>query len=77
MSILEDKIQLAKMVLDIEDESLIEQVKDFLTASNTDTIENLPQFVKQGLEKSLEQANAREFVSYQDVFKEVDSLLRK
>ncbi len=78
ISILEDKIQLAKMVLDIEDESIIEQVKSFLLINMEDEkVDSLPPFVKQGLKESLEQANAGEFISYQDVFKEVDSLLRK
>lgn len=76
MSILEDKIQLAKMVLDIEDESLIEQIKGLLL-NQEENFDDVPFQVKEDLKVSLIQAENKEFISYQEVFKEVDALLKK
>ena len=77
MSILEAKIELAKMVLDIEDERLIEQVKGLLLIQQREEkFDDLPLIVKEGLKESLQQANNKDFISYNDVFKEVDSLLK-
>lgn len=57
---LEDKIQLTKMVLDIEDESLIEQVKSFLLPNQE---EELPKHVKESIIRSISQANSRNLIS--------------
>ena len=62
MSILEEKIELAKMVLDIEDESLIEQMKGLLLLQE----DNLPQHIKESINKSIEQANSGNLISLEE-----------
>lgn len=63
MSILEDKIQLAKVVLDIEYEGLIEQVKSFLLFKQE---EDLPNYVKESIDKSVAQANNGNLISLEE-----------
>ena len=60
MSILKGEIQLAKIVLDIEDESLIEEVKNFLLINQE---EELPEQVKDSINKSISQANSGNLIS--------------
>lgn len=70
MSILEDKITLAKMVLNVEDESLIEELKGLLILNYEEKFDDLPLHVKEDLKKSIEQANNREFSSVEEGFEE-------
>lgn len=62
MSILQEKIELAKMVLDIEDESIIEQMKVLLL----NQAQNLPPHVKESIDKSIEQANSGKLISLEE-----------
>ncbi len=69
MSILEEKIELAKMVLDLEDLNLIRQIKDLLLNNNhQENLEDLPQHVKEGVIEGLAQAERGELISF-DEFK--------
>ncbi len=63
MSILEAKIELAKMVLDIEDESLIEQVKGLLLLNQE---EELPTHIKESINKSISQADSGNTISLEE-----------
>jgi hypothetical protein len=53
MSILEDKITLAKMVLNVEDESLIEELKGLLILNYEEKFDDLPLHVKEDLKISI------------------------
>jgi hypothetical protein len=69
MSILEAKIELAKMVLDIEDESLIKRVKGLLSLSQEEDFE-LPNWQKELLDFRMESAklNPELIKSGEDLF---------
>jgi hypothetical protein len=56
MNIQTEKIELAKRLLDTDDESIIKQVKDIFESHEKDFWNELPEHVKAGIEKSRKQA---------------------
>jgi chaperonin GroEL (HSP60 family) len=64
MSILEAKIELARMVLDIEDESLIEQVKNLISFNQEEEgNSDFPSHIKESVIKSIAQADSGNTIS--------------
>ena len=70
MDIQTKKIELAN------DIGLINQIRSLFKSKEENSWDKLPESVKQGISESLEQANRGEFVSYDEVKKEVSALLK-
>ena len=77
MDIQAEKIELAKLILNTDDTRLINKIKSLFSDKEEDWWDRLPTHVKQGINESLEQANRGEFISYEEVKKEISVLLRK
>ena len=77
MNIQTEKIELAKRILDTDDEALIGKIK-LLFKSNDELLWNeLPEYVRQGIDESIGQANRGEFISLDEVKREISALLNK
>jgi len=76
MDIQAEKIELAKLILSTNDSGLITQIKSLFKSKEENWFDDLPISVKQGINKSIEQANRGEFISYEEVKKEVSTLLK-
>ncbi len=76
MDIQAEKIELAKLILSTNDTSLINQIKSLFKDKGEDWWDELPAHVKQGVNDSVEQANRGEFISYDEVKKELSALLK-
>jgi hypothetical protein len=77
MDIQAEKIALAKMILDTNDEAIIDQIKSLFEYSTENSWDGLPAYVRQGVKESVAQADRGEFISLEDVKKEVSLLLNK
>jgi hypothetical protein len=77
MDIQAEKIELAKLILSTNDTGLINQIKSLFRDKEEDWWDELPSHVKLGINESLQQANQGEFISYDEVKKEVSALLKK
>lgn len=77
MDIQAEKIELAKLILSTDDAGLINKIKSLFKDKEEDWWNELPLSVRQGINESLEQANRGEFISYDEVKKEVNTLLKK
>jgi predicted transcriptional regulator len=77
MDIQTEKIELAKMILSTNDLGLISQIKSLFKSKEENWWDELPANVKQGISESLKQADRGEFISYDEVKKEVSALLKK
>jgi hypothetical protein len=77
MDIQAEKIELAKLILSTDDAGLINKIKSLFKDKEEDWWNELPLSVRQGINESLEQANRGEFISYDEVKKEVNALLKK
>ncbi|MDB5123966.1 MAG: hypothetical protein JWP94_2095 [Mucilaginibacter sp.] len=77
MDIQAEKIELAKLILSTNDTGLINQIKSLFKNKEENWWDELPASVKRGINESIEQANKEEFVSLDDVKREVISLLKK
>lgn len=77
MDIQAEKIELAKLILSTNDTGLINKIKSLFKAKEDDWLDELPLSVRQGINESIEQANRGEFISYDEVKKEVSALLKK
>ncbi len=77
MDIQAEKIELAKLILSTDDTSLINQVKALFKKKEENWWEDLPASVKLGINESIDQANRGEFISLEEVKKEVSALLKK
>lgn len=53
-----EKIQLAKMLLETEDRSLIKEVRDLFRGREKDFWDEIPEYIKEGIRKSQEQAKS-------------------
>jgi hypothetical protein len=73
MDIQAEKIELVKMLLDTEDTTLIEQIKALFKTREEDFYLNLPQHVKDGIEKSRKQAEEGKVISLDEVFARLDA----
>lgn len=76
MDLQAEKIELAKLILSTNDTGLINQIKSLFKDKEEDWWDELPAHVKQGINDSLEQANRGEFISYDEVKKELSALLK-
>lgn len=77
MDIQTEKIELAKLILNTNDIKLINQIKSLFKDKEENWWDELPASVKQGINESIEQANRGEFISYDEVKKEVMALFKK
>jgi len=77
MDIQAEKIELAKLILSTNDTSIINKIKSLFRDKEENWWDQLPAHVKQGIDESLEQANRGEFITYEEVKKEVSALLKK
>jgi predicted transcriptional regulator len=77
MDIQAEKIELAKLILNTNDIKLINQIKSLFKDKEENWWDELPASVKQGINESIEQANRGEFISYDEVKKEVMALFKK
>ncbi|MFB9844127.1 hypothetical protein [Mucilaginibacter ginsenosidivorans] len=77
MDIQADKIELAKLILSTNDTGLINKVKALFKNDGHNLWDELPQHIQQGINESIAQADRGEFVSLEDVKKEVNTLLKK
>ena len=77
MDIQAEKIELAKLILSTDDTGLINKIKSLFKDKEEDWWNELPLSIQQGINESLEQANRGEFISYDEVKKEVNALFKK
>ena len=77
MDIQAEKIELAKLILNTNDIGIINQIKSLFKDKDENWWDELPASVKQGINESIEQANRGEFISYDEVKKEVSALFKK
>jgi len=77
MDIQTEKIELVKLILGTNDTGLINKIKALFKKANHNWWDELPAHVQQGINESIEQANKGEFVSLEDVKKEINLLLKK
>ena len=77
MNILEEKIELAKKVLELNDINLLEQIKVLLSHDERENVSDLPAHIKGGIYESLKQAENAEFLSYESVLEAVESAIKK
>ena len=76
MNIQAEKIELAKLILSTNDSGLINQIKDLFKEKEENWYDDLPLLVKQGMDESIAQANRGDFISYDELKKEVALLFR-
>jgi hypothetical protein len=57
MNLIAEKLELAKRLLDVEDEGLLLQIKQVLDNDGKDFWDDLPENVKQGIERAKKQAS--------------------
>ena len=69
MDIQTEKISLVKRLLDTDDESLLQQIKNVFEHNEKDFWNDLPQYVKAGIEKSKKQADAGMLTPHDEVMK--------
>ena len=77
MDIQAEKIELAKLILSTDDSGLINQIKSLFKSKEEDWFAELPDHVKAGINDSIAQANRGEFISYEEVKREMASLFKK
>ncbi len=77
MDIQTEKIELAKLVLNTNDKVLIDKIMALFKEKEEDWWDELPATVKAGIIESIGEANRGEFISYDEVKKEVSALLEK
>lgn len=69
MDIQTEKLQLVKRLLDTDDESILQQVKDVFDTHEKDFWNELPDMVKNGIGRSRKQADAGLLTPHEDVMK--------
>jgi hypothetical protein len=74
MDLQAEKIELVKMLLNTEDETLIQQIRALFKTKSKDFWEELPEHVKQGIQKSRQQAKNGELISFDQVLNELKVL---
>jgi hypothetical protein len=77
MDIQAEKLELAKLILSTNDRGLIKQIKSLFKGTDENWWEKLPAEVKRGINESIEQANRGEFISFDEVKKEMSALLKR
>lgn len=69
MDIQTEKISLVKRLLETDDETILQQVKDVFEHNEKDFWNDLPQHVKAGIEQSKKQAEAGMLTPHDEVMK--------
>ena len=69
MNIQTEKIELVKRLLDTDDESVIQQVKEVFETHEKDFWNDLPEQVKAGIERSRKQAEAGLLTPHEEVMR--------
>jgi hypothetical protein len=67
MNLIAEKLELTKRLLDIEDEGLLFQIKQVLDNSEKDFWEDLPENVRQGIERAKKQAAEGKLTPHSEV----------
>lgn len=75
MSILEDKIRLAKIVLETEDPQLLVQISELLEVQEKDFWLGLPKHVKEGIERGIQQAKDGLLTPHNEAMKKYEKYL--
>lgn len=75
MNVQTEKIELAKRLLETEDEMLIQQVKAVFDSYQSESSEVLPDHVKIGIQKSQQQAADGLLIPHEDVMKRYNRYL--
>ena len=71
MDIQTSKIELAKMILDLEDSKLIEKVRRLITKEKKDFYDELSEDEKLEVRYGIEQLDRGEKVSWEEVYKRI------
>ncbi|MGB5942413.1 MAG: hypothetical protein WBG71_05980 [Leeuwenhoekiella sp.] len=71
MDIKTSKIELVKLILDIENEAFIQRVTKFISDEKSDFWEKLTPSEKEEIKKGIAQLNRGERTSYKDVLKKI------
>lgn len=69
MDLQAQKIELAKMLLETEDTSLLEEIKALFLKHEKDFWDELPHHVKEGITKSQQEANEGLLTPHEEVMK--------
>jgi hypothetical protein len=69
MDIQTEKLELVKRLLDTDDESVIQQVKEIFESHEKDFWNDLPEHVKAGTERARKQADAGLLTPHEEVMK--------
>ena len=75
MDLQTEKIELAKRLLDTEDEALLEEVKAVFESREKDFWDDLPQYVKDGIATSRKQIEQRLLTPHEEVMKKYKKYL--
>jgi hypothetical protein len=75
MDIQTEKIELAKRLLETNDEALLLQIKQIFESSDQDFWNVLPDHVKSGIERGRKQAEEGKLTSHDDVMKKYSKYL--
>jgi uncharacterized protein HemY len=75
MDIQVEKIELAKRLLDTDDETVIQELKNVFDAHGKDFWNDLPTHVKEGIEHSRKQAEQGLLTPHDEVMKKYDKYL--
>ncbi len=75
MDLQAQKIELAKMLLETENTSLLEEIKALFVKHEKDFWEELPEHVQEGIKKSQLQAKEGILIPHEEVMKKYDKYL--
>jgi gamma-glutamylcysteine synthetase len=67
MNLIAEKLELAKRLLDVEDEGLLFQLKQVLDNNGKDFWDDLPENVKQGITRAKKQAAEGKLIPHDEV----------
>lgn len=71
MNLQAEKIELVKLLLDTEDKTVIQKIKEIFNAQEKDFSENLPDYVKDGIKKSRKQAKDGQLIPFEQFIEEL------
>jgi predicted transcriptional regulator len=75
MSISENKIELVKLLLETEDLYILDQIKNIFENREKDFWLDLPEKIKEGISKSIGQAESGELIEHKEVLKKYQNYL--
>lgn len=75
MNLIAEKLELAKRLLDVEDEGLLFQLKQVLDNDGKDFWDDLPENVKQSIERSRKQASEGRLTPHGEVMSKYSKYL--